>query len=295
MLNGHIVGPELETTAWFSPATTFRLLATYPLALTYGRYWAQFGTLSPLVIGLLPFLIYMPRQERCASKLAALSVGAAIGLIAWIALFPAVFMPRYFLANLLMLGIPAAAAGEAFSRRGRWRSHLVAVASLVALAAIPAQVDAQLPLSFDAASTGGILRDPANELLGSGGLAPYERAEHALNALAAPGDRIFMLSYYRYWLRPDLLLRVSTTSDPRPFELPTTASPELHSLYFWTVFQEAGYRFILLDSNMFPMGKYFLDHVPPGLRARVIFSEGVLAAYEIAPVEQTEPRAPGAP
>ena len=288
-LHGNIVGPEVETTAWFSPATTFRLLATYPLALTYGRYWAQFGTLSPLVIGLLPFLIYLPRlREWSASKLAALSVGTAIGLIAWIALLPAVFMPRYFLANLLMLGVPAAAAGEAFSRRGRWHSRLVAVASLVALAAIPAQVNAQWFPSFDITSTAGVLRDPADDLLGAGGFASYAHAHHAINALAAPGDRVFLLSYYRYWLRPDLIASTNSGAELGLFVGSTRPSEPL-SRDFWTVFQAGGYHFLLLDTNIVPKAKEFLDHIPPGVKARVVFSEGVLAAYEIAPSTSAEP------
>jgi hypothetical protein len=288
VLYGSIAGPKLETTAWFSPQTTLRLVLTYPLALTYGRYWAQFGTLSPLVIGLLPFLIYLPKlREWGTSQLAALSMGAAIGLVAWIALLPSVFMPRYFLINLLMLGIPAAAAGETFSLRGRWRSNIVAAASLAALAAIPAQVDVQESPSFGITSTARVLSDPADDLLVAGELASYARAHHAINALAAPSDRIFLLTYYRYWLRPDLLMRVNTNAELRPFALAKQPSESLCQ-DFWTTFRAGGYRFILLDARLIPIGKYLLDHTPPEVKVRIIFSEGTLTAYEIAPIEQTE-------
>ena len=238
-----------------SPATTFRLLATYPLALTYGRYWAQFGTLSPLVIGLLPFLIYMPRQERCASKLAALSVGRnwprSHGCAVSGGLHAALF-----LANLLMLGIPAAAAGDV-QPAGRMALHLVAVG--VARCA------------SDCAGPGGRTVTPrfrcsprpdgscatlTNDLLGSGGLAPYERAEHALNALAAPGDRIFLFSYYRYWLRPDLLLRVDPTADPRPFSSRPQLLPSC-ILYISGPSFRRRLPFHTPETNMFPMGKHF--------------------------------------
>jgi hypothetical protein len=288
VLYGNIAGPKLDTTAWFSPATTLRLVFTYPLALTYGRYWGQFGTLSPLVIGLLPFLICLPRlREWGPSQLAALSVGAVTGLIAWIALFPSVFMPRYFLIDLLLLGIPAAAAGEAFSLRGRWHSNVVVVASLVALAAVPAQVEAQVSPSFDVITTARVLRDYSDDLLVAGELASYARAHHAINALAAPGDRIFLLTYYRYWLRPDLLTRVNTNTELRPFALAKQPSVSL-CRDFWTNFQAGGYRFILLDASLIPIGKYLLDHIPPREKARVVFSEGALTAYEIVPMMETQ-------
>ena len=295
VLYGSIAGPKLETTAWFSPGTTLRLVFTYPFALTYGRYWAQYGTLSPLVIGLLPLLIYFPRlRDWGASQLAALSVGAVTGLIAWIALLPSVFMPRYFLINLLLLGIPAAAAGEAFSQRGRWPSNTVVLASLAALAAIPAQVDAQEGASFGGTSTARILREPNDDLLVAGGLAPYARAHHALNAVAAPGDRIFLLTYYRYWLRPDLLMRVNTNAELRPFALAKQPSESL-CRSFWTNFRRGGYHFILLDARLIAIGKYLLDHIPPGMTAHVVFSDGALTAYEMTPIEQTEQLSSGQP
>ena len=49
---------------WFGPATTRRLLLTYPLALTFGDYWAQLGHLSPLVLAYLPLAFLLPRPGR---------------------------------------------------------------------------------------------------------------------------------------------------------------------------------------------------------------------------------------
>ena len=46
---------------WFGPITTHRLLLTYPLALTFGSYWAQYGDLSPLLLAFLPLALLLPR------------------------------------------------------------------------------------------------------------------------------------------------------------------------------------------------------------------------------------------
>jgi hypothetical protein len=135
-----------EPDPYFTRATTERLLLSYPIALTYGRYWAEAGTLSPLVLTFAPLAVYLRRSAVwIQSRLLALTVAALIGTAAWMFLYPSVITTRYFLATLLLYCIPAAAAAEAASRRSRTLSLIVAAAAIVVMIETPIQTDAQSP------------------------------------------------------------------------------------------------------------------------------------------------------
>ena len=124
--------------AHFTLATTLRILLSYPFALTYGNYWAQFGTLSPLILAFTPMLAWLIRPAKWReSKLAALGFSTVFGVLLWIAILPSIFMPRYFLASLLMCGIPVAAAADMMSRRRGVLRWIIPAAVSVTLLATP--------------------------------------------------------------------------------------------------------------------------------------------------------------
>ena len=98
---------------WFGPATTRRVLLTYPLALTFGDYWGQLGNLSPLILGFLPLAIFLPRPRNpVTSPLIVLTLAALVGVLAWITIRPSMLLPRYMLATLLLFVLLPARAAE---------------------------------------------------------------------------------------------------------------------------------------------------------------------------------------
>lgn len=272
LLLGTMLGYNPLDSAWYSPDTVRRLLLSYPLALTYGRYWAQLGDLSPLVLAFAPLAFFLPRSACFReSRLAALSAAALFGLGLWMALKPSIFMPRYILATLLLLGIPAAAGAERYSRRGLLNSLTVAAAALVAMAAMPLHMNSMhKPYSLDRFLR--YLSDP-KPVYAAAPMESYCLAHEAINAAAPLDARVVMLTYYRYWLRPDLLLHASTG--------PEFASFVTHPDTFWLKAKEWGFRYLLMDVGILPVAKTIIAAKPDGVVLRELYIGGSQAAYEI--------------
>jgi hypothetical protein len=266
-------GPNPGSSAWFQTATTLRLLLSYPIALTYGRYWAQFGTLSPLILAFLPLLLLMQRKVFWReSALAALTISTSVGLLCWLLLMPSIFMPRYILATLLLFSVPAAAAAMNVSRRSRILRGVVVVAIAFVILITPLHVSTRQRV-FDPVLTLRYLKDPREEILFAGD--SYFLAHTAINERAATGDRVLLLTYYRLWLRSDLLVAVSdqnelgkATMDPNPDK-------------FWEYFNRTKFRFILLDANIFPAMERAVTSPPDGVAVCNIADLGRIKAFEV--------------
>ena len=278
LLGGPVFGWDmgLADTASYSAATLGRLVLTYPLALTYGRYWAQYGHLSPLVLAFLPLLLLLPRPASWRnSALGALTVATVAGLVLWVALMPAVFMPRYILAALLLLGIPAAAAADAFSRRGRMPGLIVILATAVTILYTPTQIGTWGP-AIDWQNAWEQLTHPLDDRLAARGDGLYQAA-HAINSAAESSTtdtgRVMISSWYRVWLNADLLLRANSDQDTR--DIAVSADP-------WTVLRTRNFRFVLLDKRH-PGTDALLKTLPSDADLRLLYQDRTLSAYEIPP------------
>lgn len=276
-LGGSILDSSAAAASYYSAETTRRLVLTYPLALTYGRYWAQLGNLSPLVIAFLPLLLWLPRPASWrASRLTALTVATLTGLGCWVALMPSIFMPRYILSSLLMLGVPAAAAAAYFSRRSALAGAAVLLAAAVTMVFTPAHVNSWEP-TFNWEATAVRLAHPKAACLTSAHVMKYCAAHRAINEAArdAPSghDRVLLFSWYRLWLSPQFLLSTNTTDEA----LEIAAAPDP-----WGQVRRRGYGFVLLDSTYSPV-KALTDQLAQAGNLREIFRDDTLSAYEIFP------------
>jgi len=268
-----LLGNSVPQTAWFSESTTMRLLLSYPLALTYGRYWAQHGTLSPLVLAFAPLVLLIPRPlDWRESRLAALSITSLIGMAFWLALVPSIFMPRYYLGTLIILGIPAAAGAEVALRRGGGLAYSVLAAIVVTMLLTPMHVKSRFN-AFNPVQTARYLLDPGNTVLASSPMPSYCLAHLAINEAAQDDGRVFMFTYYRFWLRPELLMSISTNKE---FGEMTS---DMNT--FWDRFREAGFKYFLADKNIFPHSKDFIEALPDGYILRPLYQGEVLSAYEL--------------
>jgi hypothetical protein len=259
---------------WFGPRTTRRILLTYPLALTFGQYWAQGGGLSPLILAFIPLALLLPRPSPWGHSPLVWTTGAALaGVLTWAVLRPSLMAPRYLLATLLLLVPLAARAAEYVStadRRPRWLAGCV-------LACL------YLSLGSTALGSLGIRSLPtvvARHLTGEwpeceGDGIPC-RAMAALNRKAAPGDRVLLLSYPRYWLRPDLLQCVNAGD-----EVDFSGQPGAEAL--WLKIRERGFRYLIIDRNTHAAEAAALDlkHAPPWLWLIPMFRAGMRAGMEV--------------
>lgn len=272
MMLGKILGDNPLNVSWYSPATVLRLLLSYPLALTYGRYWAQFGNLSPLVLAFAPLLFFLPHSASWReSRLTAVTTSALIGVGLWMAFEPSIFMPRYFLATLLLLGIPTAAGAACYSRKGVFPTLAVVVTALTTLAVTPLHMLLR-GKSLDLANPQRYLLDPKG-VFAAYPLGNYYQAHAAINAVAPKNARIAMLTYYRFWLRPDLIQNIVTGSEFTDL----SAGPDV----FWAKAQEEKISFLLVDTSLFHVGNAILAAKPHDITLRELFKNGTLAAYEI--------------
>jgi hypothetical protein len=272
ILLGTILGEHAQG-AYFAPATTLRILMSYPLALTYGNYWAQLGTLSPLILAFAPLVARLPRSARWRdSWLGALGFSTVAGVFLWIVLFPSIFMPRYFLASLLMCGIPVAAGADMMSRRDGVLRWVIPAAVAVIILATPDYSNHRF-LVFDTKQTLHYPTDENEECLISSPYNDYCAAHMAINAAASQGDRVFLFAYNRLWLRPDLLQTANTRNE---YLLLTRNTQD-----FWSQFQSKNFRFILFDSILFKSGTSILESAPEGTILRELYREKHLVAYEV--------------
>jgi hypothetical protein len=257
---------------YFSDATTHRIVLTYLFWPFFGSFWAQYGNLSPLVLAFFPMLVWVLwKDRRCNSPVVAIALAAVAGLLAWVVLFPSVPMPRYFLATLLLFIIPIAWAMERVSYVDKWLNYGVV---LVALACI---------LIFHRSWKAEIFRvDAAYEyLLGEQSEKNLHIDEvlsrnvyEAINQSAEPGARVYLGSYYRFWLRPDLIQCLNGKVDSEiSFDI---ANPEK----FWSQVYEHGFTYVFMDQSYpaFPA----LKAVPDWIHIEMIYPQsGYGGAYRL--------------
>jgi hypothetical protein len=188
-------------------------------------------------------------------------------------MMPSIFMPRYILTTLLLLGIPAA-AGAAHVSRGRTAlARMVVTAAAIVTILTPSQVNSRLPI-FHLIRTINYFRDGQEAPLFV--TDPYASTTEAVNSVAKQGDRVLLLIYPRLWLRGDLLAATSSTAEV------SEATNQLNkgSPAFWTYLQQKNFSFLIVDSQMDKIAA-ILKVKPADTEFCEIKSFGGVTAYQI--------------
>ena len=258
---------------WFGPDVTRWILLTYPFALTYGSYWAQYGNLSPLILAFLPLMFYLPRPRPFyVSPLIIITLAALIGIVAWSVYRPSVFSPRYILAVLLLLILLPARAAEYVSLNDKSPRLLAAaviastVISLIAFGLFflnrvffPNDMIRYLSRTINECDRDGL----------------YCQAMSEVNRKARAGDRLYLASYQRYWLRGDLLQCLSTTNE--------AISVEVSGQDPWLVLYEKGFKLLFIDesSRSFTSKRLDLEHLPQWVELTPLYTQEPVHVYRI--------------
>jgi len=276
--NWMLYGDVLKTLGggfqWFSPETTRRIVLTYPLVLTYGNYWAQLGNISPLLLAFLPLALLPPYlQKPWNGPVAALATAALAGLVIWVMLFPAVPMPRYFLATLILLIVPASWAAERFSLRGRISAHVVWAATLLILLLFY-KVYSSFFFNWKDAYRNVVSEQV--EGIPSGSEVDSYPVYRSLNQIAEPGARVFTLTYFKFLLRPDLIqcaTRASESPTPSDVENPESFWRRMHTQGFTYLLVEDAYNIVAVDR--------LIKTKPAWVTFETITKQGTWGAYRI--------------
>jgi len=277
MFHGSLIGAQ-DSGSFYSTATIVKIILSYPFALTFGRYWAQFGTLSPLFLAFAPLILILPKSSLLKdSKFAAVGISTLIGLIFWIALFPSYFMPRYFLATLFMLSISFAAGADIISRQRSFIAKIIPVAVFVTLISTPSYTNNYLIKTgyfktFHKIEINRLFLNNEKSFLYSEDIT-YSLSHKAINASADQGDRVLLFTYYRLWLRSDLLQKVSTSEE---LGLAINSGDKL-----WNFVREKKFRFILWDKNIFQLNPALFNSPPKDIQLKEIYRDPSLVAYKV--------------
>ena len=261
-------GQGLETTDWqwqFDPANLPLYRLFYPFTLTYMNSAQSLGNISPLLIAFLPFLFVKSVRENIhiSSRLFWLSLIAVLTLLLWITLTFTVVEIRYvlFLWAILFLAIAQILEG-AIQHAGSFVRPLLLSLVMIFLAVMSTRT------LMIALSTYFPLDDTKRCL--DNNLCVFLET---LNQPAQPGDRVFVLHGYRYYLRSDLFACSSRVDEyPALDALARQNSPD-----FWAEVYRQGFRFIIFEQHLsevrYGFGKLpSPDIAPDWMKVKVLYS-----------------------
>ena len=184
---------------WFPPKTTLWIVATYPLALVFGKYQMQAGALSPLCLAFAPMILLSSwRKEWRRSESVLLAGAAVLGLLVWIILEPSVIAPRYYMPAVMAL-IPIAAIAAERAIRGRQRKVLCIAVIISTLAVLYMDIRSITPYAHWGRHY--LRTTPADWGREDAVWASF----NALNRMAGPGERVYLASYWSLQMRTDLI------------------------------------------------------------------------------------------
>lgn len=258
---------------WFGPEVTRYILLTYPLALTYGSYWAQYGNMSPLILAFLPLMFYLPRPRFFfSSPLVVVTLSALAGMVMWVIFNPSMVSPRYVLAVLLLFILLPARAAEYASlndRKPRLLATAIPVFTVIALVSVGLYFVGNI---FFPHTMVQYLTEDLNECRRDG---DYCSAMNKINRKADAGDRVLLASYHRYWLRADLLQCIQNKKDLAPGGSATEQK--------WLNLYTNGFRFLLIDKSTHNhvFDSLDLEYLPEWVVLKTIYRTDLLHAYQI--------------
>jgi hypothetical protein len=269
----------LMSEIWYSPEIMRRIQCTFPFALTWGSYWAQYGNLSPLVLAFLPLTLLLPRPATFwSSPLVALSAAAALILGTWLYSHPDKLVVRYFLASLLMWIPLAARAAEHVCRSTQpsWLGKGVQVLTAATL----------LLVYWDSSGLFYFPKVTLHYLTGTlpetGRSLPWSKPMFAINQVAEPGARVVSFSQFRYYLRTDLIQCADRPACEVTGIFPGTTAEER-----WRWACSRDFRFLLLDAKddclkeLYQTLRRDIADPPRWVRLYPIYDDGTLSAYRI--------------
>jgi len=267
----------LQDQTWYGPETTRRILFTIPFALTYGDYWAQLGNLTPLVLAFFPLALFLPKPSRVMnSPLFIVTISAIIGVMTWFIVRPSVLAPRYFMACLLLLIIPAARAAEFITSHPARPKILRRTVVAITILAVITTGWYYLGRVFFPKQTYEYLSGQLSEC----GKAPeYCGMLTIINNSAEPGARLFTKTFARYWLRPDLIQCTATTDEINAYKGLDTAEQR------WSFIYGRGFRYIPILYFTDPLQNIIskdLEHIPNWLNVtRIEVEDGKNVLLEL--------------
>ena len=260
-------GENWANQAWFSPEITRKIILTYPLALIYGQYPMQYGTMSIMLLAFAPLfiIIHIFKQLR-QSNMFQITLLGILGIVIWMIIRPSVFAPRYILYTLLLL-IPFVAGCVEhvlkYESKPRWLSAAIISACLFYLVVY----------------NGMLANKVAEWNLEAKNSNSTIRSSEKLNSMAKTGDRILSLNHFTYWYRQDLLKNLSTADEQQYLKENKSISP----YEAWTYVYNKGFEYIVINHSThgYVVQVLAIDKIPEKFQVKEIFREQDYSIYKL--------------
>lgn len=233
---------ELGAKDWqwqFDPATLTTLRLFYPLTVSFFNSPQSLGTLSPLLVGFLPFALMKDLRRNLfkSPSLQSLTVPALLTLTTWVALFFTIVEIRYVFFLWILLFLVVACWLETLLTPGLLLMRPI-FSSLIVLTL----AGAGFRILLIAAETYSPQDSTGNAHCTTLHFCTFF---DPLNQDATPGERILALNAYRYYLRPDLFACSARAEEYPQLE----ALAQKNSGEFWVAAYRMGFRSLLYEKN----------------------------------------------
>jgi len=103
----------------------------------------------------------------------------------------------------------------------------------------------------------------------------YAFVQNTVNTIAQPGERVYLASYYRYWLRPDLLQCTNGDSETNTIMNGLNQSPDA-----WSEIYERGFHYLIIDGTQ-PQFDLENVQIPKWVKVTKLIKSGQAAAYKL--------------
>jgi hypothetical protein len=192
--------------SWYSPETIRYLVLTYPFQLFYGRFPGQGGTLSPMILALLPLGLYGCTKERTKARLAWIMLLTGLLCIAvWVNLRPGALATRYILAPLLLF-VPIAGCCVSLVGNGKSATWASIVAMLVLIFGCVIYVSESSILTISKKAIRTLMKCTTGKSL-------YADSIQFLNDTVPEGERVSVWGFYTFYFREDILATIEGSDD----------------------------------------------------------------------------------
>jgi len=264
-LSENFIGGSWASQKWISNETIKKLIFTYPLALSYGKYPFQMGTMSKLYLAFCPLILLIPKKKKLMqNQMFQITLIGIIGIIIWTIIKPGIFAPRYIIYTLFLLTPAIAGSAEYITKKYNRKSCIsIAIVSACILCILSSN------LSYANRIKHRIRKPPFN--------TPVYLASKIMNDSAKVGDRVFSLNYYTYWYSNNLLKSMSRLRENTLYFDPKASFKTWESLF------NHGFRFVFINKLTHQSIADGLDYkqTPEWLEAKVIFNEEDILVYHL--------------
>lgn len=260
---------------FFNPETTRRILLTYPFATTFGNYWGQSGNISSLLLALFPFIIFLPKPKKWLnSSLFLITITGLIGMFFWLIRFPSVLAPRYYLPTLLLF-FPIGFRGAEYLSKSQmhfqWPKFFIYLCTLLSLFSIGITSIYFFKPDLLIKQLLGKIQTCELDITG------YERictSETKINKIAEEGARIYLTTYYRFWLRTDLLQCTNGKEDMDKSIISNGGQA------IWAQLYKRNFTYLMEDGTMSILDP-IINHPPDWISLNPVITKNSITVYKI--------------